>query len=462
MPRNEASGNEHLAQAGASRPAIEFDTSVRRSQTRNQRTSSIQGSPRSNLGEFDEAKTNRSHRRDNSATTVSRGSVSVSIDLSTRSETLSRHDSAATSTSQNWHIQPDEELDFETTLLSYSIEQGEATYSCKETGIRDGSLKLTLYRTICEQAWQVTRRLVIIDPDGEMQTTRIFSNWLPLADITLGLHDDTVAISWSDCNHDVREPTVNYVETHSKKYDASKPNNKILLKVASSATADAIALMKALCSPVPSCGHEPFQPDCQTRLMDGERVNFFNIADKGQGSIMMVVGGLAQVAKSTKVYSIPQQLDLTIAMKTDSTGSRQLFQAMVSGLLTTSYMSDAQNLSKMTNKKGYFQRVTQVSREAVFTFAENGALFKFLKAVTGWSLMYLAKLPSVREKRKLTHDLGAADMLFWQREGARKDGDAQDIVVMFRLRREDVSERWISGLRTFGTLTTVMKLYGFD
>lgn len=439
---------------------------------------SIQG-PRPSFRGFDPVRFS-GHSRNNS--TASRRSDS--LDYSMRSDPLTRHDSASI-TSQDWHIRDGEVLDLETTLLSYMIELGEATNKYKENGIGDGTLKLILYRTECAQAWKVTRRMVILDPDGETQITRIFSNWLPLADLKLNIYDDTVTMSWSDCDHDVQEPTRNYVETHSKKYDASKPNNKIVLKVASSATStsNAIALVQALCSPLTSSpsGHDvssssaastgtatattPKQPDSQTRLLSGERVGVFRAHDDDQTDMMMIVGNLSQGA-TTKLYTLPRTLDLTIAMQiaasadpSESEELRQLFQAAVTGLLTTSYTSDAQHLSKMMHKRGRFRKAVQVPRKAVFTFAKDTALFAFLEAVMGWSLVFLARLKSLKEKRTLVHECGAADMLLWRRKAPvatseeerqqGKSGDGGEIAMTFRLHREGVGEKWISGLCEF-------------
>lgn len=430
-------------------PLIDLQASARLSDTRSDRKLSFQApasvSPPGSRG-LDQMRF--SHGRHDSM-----GSQrSESFDYSAKSEMLTRHDSrqeSLLSNSETWEKRDEEVLDIETTLLSYSIDQGEPTSKWKESGLGDGNLKLLLYRTECAQPWEVTRRLVMIDPDAETQTTRIFSYWLPLADLTLQIYDDTVVMSWSDCNHDVQEPTRNYVETHSKKYNANKPNNKIVLKVASSATAtsSSIALVQALCSPLAYTGQAVRQPDRQIRLMSGERVGIFKVADQGQGDIMMIVGDLAQGA-TTKIYSIPPHLDLTVAMRTDQAATTQLLQAVVSGLLVTSYASDAQNLSKMMHKKGCFRKATQVNRKAVFTFSENLALFTFIEAVTGWNLMFLARLKSLKEKRTLTHDCGPADMLLWQKgtAGRGEGGGGGDIAMTFRLHSDNATEKWISGL----------------
>ena len=153
--------------------------------------------PRTSLRGFEQFRASHGHSRNGS--TASRRSGS--IDQGTVNDTLSRHDSAATN-AQTWHARLGEQQDLETTLLSYSIEKGEATYKYQENGIGDGALKMILYRSTCEQAWGVTRRLVIIDPDGELQTTTVFSNWLPLADLKLHLYDDTCLLYTSPSPRD--------------------------------------------------------------------------------------------------------------------------------------------------------------------------------------------------------------------------------------------------------------------
>ena len=429
---------EGSAQSGATAPATRSNTGRRWSELPVRRPSSFQ-SPRPNLGGFDQIRALQRRSRDDSTASCRSGSA----DSSAVSDHLTRHDSAATTQSETWHMRANEEHDFETTLLSYSIEQGEAAHRIKESGISDGTLRLILYRSVCEQAWEVTRRMVIIDPDNETQTTRIFSNWLPLADMTMCLYDDTVIMSWSDCNHDVQEPTRNYVESHSKRYDPGKHNNKLVLKVASAATANARGLIQALCSPICVDGRALRQPRKQMRLMSGESVGFFPALHKEQNDMMMIVGDLEQGA-TTKIYSIPNQLNLSVAASRDSVGSQQLFQAVISGLLTTSYESDAQHLSKMMEKKGFFDKAVQTSRKAVFTFAESTALFDFMEAVTGWNLVLLTRLRSVKEKRKLTHDCGSGELLLWQKRS--KTGGPDSMVMTFRLHREGGIERWISGI----------------
>ena len=193
MPHLRPDRSREATRAGATAPPTVSDANSRRTGARAERSSSLQ-CPRPNLYGLEKLRVSHSHSRHNS--TGSRRSES--IDYSVASDQLTRHDSrqdSVATSSQTWQIRPGEELDFETTLLSYKIEQGEATHKWKENGIGDGALKLTLYRTKCEQAWEVTRRMVIIDPDGETQTTRIFSNWLPLADLTLCLYDDMVVMS---------------------------------------------------------------------------------------------------------------------------------------------------------------------------------------------------------------------------------------------------------------------------
>lgn len=344
-----------------------------------------------------------------------------------------------------WQIRSDEQLDFETMLLSYSLERGQATLECKESGMGDGALKMYLYRTQCAYAWEVTRRLVIVDPDAETQTTRIQSFWLPLADISIRLYDDTFELAWSDCDHDFQEPTKNYVETHSKKYDCNRPNNSIRLKVASSASNNVLGLVQAFCSPLASVRGVSSPPNQQMSLLGGEKVGMFNTMREKQDPILMIVGSLTQ-GTTTKVYTVPRQMDLRIIMHKDSSAGKKLFQTVITGLGATTYISDAQNMSKMMQRKGTFQKAAQESRKAVFTFAETLSLFDFLEAVTGWELLFFSRLRSVKERRTLSHDLGPGEMMIWQRGGGRGRRRAkQEIVMTYRLDGDGVHGMWISG-----------------
>ncbi|KAL1296698.1 hypothetical protein AAFC00_000173 [Neodothiora populina] len=383
--------------------------------------------------------------RDNSMATYRNPSLEYSLG----GDMLIRQDSVM-SDYQPWRIRENEVLDIETRLLSYCIRQGEPSLY-KEAGIEGGAMKLYLYRSICSKAWEATRRLVIVDPDGETQTTRIYSNWLPLADLGICLYDGTITLSWSDCNHNMQEPTINYVETHSKRYDARKPNSKIEMKIASSATSstNALALVHALCSPhVYDSGRTTRRPDKQMRLNEGELVGLFKALKEGQQDMMIVVGRLSE-GTTTKLYCIPERLDLSVATRLESdikpattTAARQglLYQAVVSGLLTPNYLSDAEHLSKTMNRKGMFREAVCIPRRAVFTFAKDNELFEFLEAITGWKLVFLARLKSLKEKRTLWHDLNAADMLLWQR------GGRGNVAVTFRLHKDSGVGKWMSGL----------------
>lgn len=273
-----------------------------------------------------------------------------------------------------------EDLDLETELLSYSIARGCLTSAKSEGSPGENALQLLLYRTRKQHIWQTTRRMIITNFNAETQSSWYHSSWLPLADIRLRIDGDTLFVSWSDCDHKVDNSAKDFHRTHSKKYDGANANNEILLRFAHSAECSRV--FDAFCS-IPRTGDE-IQPPDSMPLSSGHSLHIFEVFEDSEGAndmppehVMLIRNRDNEDTMTTRLFLVPNDIDFSIAPQKTPSDSWQ-YQVTLSGLKRPTYLSDAQNLSAVSDRIGHFSATELRSRSAVFIFEQDAGESGFI------------------------------------------------------------------------------------
>ncbi|GAB7357318.1 hypothetical protein MBLNU459_g8278t1 [Dothideomycetes sp. NU459] len=344
---------------------------------------------------------------------------------------------------------PEGDLDLvlEVDLIGFKVIRG-----CLTSGKSDGSpgdvgMQLKIYQTR-KQMWEITRRLKITTFNPEAQSTWYHSSWLPLCDICLRIDGDTIAVSWSDCNHDVQDQSRNYHRTHSKKYDATNTNNELLLHFVHSE--DGVKVVETL-EHIPNTGDEIKAPGALS-LSSGNTMHLFESLQDFQEStdevpeqVMLLRSRDSRGSTTTRMFIVPTNIDISISPQ-PSEGALQ-FHATLFGLQRPTYLSDAQNLPHVSDRLGCFASTELQNKNARFTFERDRALLSFLQVITGWEPLFFAIIPQLKEKGIVKfHDLGqglGAELLMWRNDRLGPGKGA----LTFRLQDDDnTHERWITGL----------------
>jgi len=163
--------------------------------------------------------------------------------LATRIRTQSTHsrvDSAQQTTGQSTISGGsfEGELVFQAPLTSDSFQVLEPRTPLVDALFSARSLRL--YDVLETDFYRTTRRLVFLRSEGaDIAERQEF--WMPLADTAVVRRGGLVILSWSDCNHHESHPTVNGITPHSRVYKRMRPNNALLIHLATAADARVFA-----------------------------------------------------------------------------------------------------------------------------------------------------------------------------------------------------------------------------
>jgi len=233
-----------------------------------------------------------------------------------------------------------------------------------------------LYDLPAEQAWQMTRRLCT-GLSTNSSTTVYEEFWLPLADLRLKVHGETIVVlSWSDCNQDIARPTQDYEERHDRVYRRQHPNNALLLHFLQQEQAqEFVAILRS-----PSEELLRAQQRFESFPLVGGKVvaQPFTLNAKSAPIKGFVVKGKdVEKISTSRLYLLPPHLDFLLQTKSSETlsgtpsESALGYVVVIKPIQTPNYLSRLEGLHQSATEVGYCRKISLEVVQAELAFEQT-------------------------------------------------------------------------------------------